>query len=105
MSLQIINVKLKVSVKKEKKRRSSALWGDQLSQILSLAPMQPGSSSLLQIESSLPAHAAKQLSTTLQAIIATLSHSECWLDFHYNARCHSCFSLGGLWGYWKSLYL
>lgn len=69
---------------------------DQLSQTLSSAPMQPESALLLQIESSLPASAAKQLSTALQAIIAALSHSECWLDFHYNARCHSCFSFGEL---------
>lgn len=58
--------------------------------------MQPESGLLLQIESSLPASAAKQLSTALQAIIAALSHSECRLDFHYNARCHSCFSFGEL---------
>lgn len=69
---------------------------DQLSQTLSSAPMQPESGSLLQIESSLPARAAKQLSTALQAIIAALSHSECRLDFHDNARCHSCFSFGEL---------
>lgn len=58
--------------------------------------MQPKSGSLLQIESSLPVCAAKQLSTALQAIIAALSHTECWLDLHYNGRCHSCFSFGEL---------
>lgn len=68
--------------------------GDQLSQTLSSAPMQPESGSLLQIESSLPDRAAKQLSTTLQAISAALSHSECRLDFCYNARCRSCLSVG-----------
>lgn len=60
------------------------------------AAMQPESSSLLQIESSLPACAAKQLSTALQAINAALIYTECCLDFHYNARCHSCFSFGEL---------
>lgn len=34
--------------------------------------------------------------TALQAIIAALSHSECRLDSHYIARCHSCFSFGEL---------
>ena len=64
---------------------------DQLSQTQSSAAE---IGSLLQIESSLPARAAKPLLTALQPIIAALSHSECRLDFHYNARCHSCFSFG-----------
>lgn len=58
----------------------------------SSVPMQAGSGSLLQIESSLPARAAKQLLIALQAIIATPIYSECQLDLHYNARCHICFS-------------
>lgn len=69
---------------------------------LSSAAMQPESGSLLQIESSLLARAAKQLSTVLRAITAALSHSECPLHFHYNSRCHSCFRFGAL-GYRKSL--
>lgn len=69
---------------------------DQLSKTLFSVPVQPERGSLLQIESSLPACAAKQLSTALQAIIAALSHSESRLDFHYNASCHSCFSFGEL---------